>query len=79
MSADKSTTGYDYERGRTGCHEATIGNVAHTFMHDTSGHIAHYDVLGDDPDVHRLPIADDTFIGWNARGLAEKRRRWATA
>ena len=49
---------------------AAIGDVAHTFMHDMSGHITHHDACSD-PDATDC-VADDTFIGWNARGLAEK-------
>ena len=46
---------------------ATIGDVPYEFPHDTSGHIERYDCTDDDEDD-----VDDTFIDWNARGLAQK-------
>ena len=64
--ADKSTTGYEYEPGTNRLHEATIGDVEYRFTPDSSGHIERYACWEDCADV------DDTFIGWNARGLAEK-------
>ena len=47
---------------------ATIGGVAHTFTHDTSGHITGYDACSDN--TATCAAEDDTFIAWNARGLA---------
>ena len=70
MSADKSTTGYDYVSGTNRLFEATIGGVEYRFTPDSSGHITHYDACSD-PDVTDC-VVDDTFIEWNARGLAEK-------
>ena len=58
MSADKSTSGYDYASGTNRLSEAMIGNVAHEFMPDTSGHITHYDACSD-PDA--TPTARDSF------------------
>ena len=69
-------TGYDYDPdlGTNRLKAATIRNVAREFPHDTSGHIKRYACK--DPDesdeVDPCEGADDTFIGWNARGLAEK-------
>ena len=71
VSADDSVTNYLYPTTSNRLSEATIGRVAHhTFMHDSSGHITHYDACSD-PDVTDC-VADDAFIEWNARGLAEK-------
>ena len=72
--ADKSTTGYEYEPGTNRLSEATIGNVEYTFAPDTSGHIEAYACTDPDDTDEVDPCADvdDTFIGWNARGLAEK-------
>ena len=71
VSADDSVTNYLYPTTSNRLSEATIGRVAHhTFMHDSSAHITHYDA-GSDPDVTDC-VADDAFIEWNARGLAEK-------
>ena len=71
--ADKSTTGYEYEPGTNRLHEATIGDVEYRFTPDTSGHIERYACWDDDEDgVDDCADVDDTFIGWNARGLAEK-------
>ncbi len=47
---------------------ATIGDVAHTFMPDTSGHITHYDACSD-PDVTDC-VADDAFIGGNGEHVS---------
>ena len=73
-SADKSTTGYDYFPGTNRLREATIGDVDYTFAPDTSGHITHYACTDPDDTDQVDPCADvdDTFIDWNARGLAEK-------
>ena len=52
---------------------ATIGDVPYEFPHDTSGHIERYDCTDDDEDdVDDCAGVDDTFIDWNARGLAQK-------
>ena len=73
MSADKSTTGYEYEPGTNRLHEATIGDVEYRFTPDSSGHVERYACWDDDEDgVDDCADVDDTFIGWNARGLAEK-------
>ncbi len=74
VSADDSVTGYMYEPGTNRLTEATIGNVAHEFTHDTSGHIERYACKDpdDSDEVDPCVGADDTFIEWNARGLAEK-------
>ena len=69
-SADGGVTGYDYETGTNRLSEAVIGGVKHEFEHDTSGHIEKYDACADD--AKECAGAPDTFIGWNARGLAEK-------
>ena len=69
-------TGYDYDPdlGTNRLREATIGDVAREFPHDTSGHIERYACKDpDDTDeVDPCVGVDDTFIEWNARGLAEK-------
>ena len=71
--ADKSTTGYDYVPGTNRLHEATIGDVEYRFTPDSSGHIERYACWDDDEDgVDDCADVDDTFIEWNARGLAEK-------
>ena len=69
-SADGGVTGYDYDPGTNRLSEAVIGGVKHGFEHDASGHIKKYDACGDN--AKECAGADDTFIGWNARGLAEK-------
>ena len=69
-SAEDSVTGYDYVLGTNRLSEAMIGDVAHEFTPDASGHIEKYDACSDD--AKECAGADDTFIGWNARGLAEK-------
>ena len=52
---------------------ATIGDVPYEFPHDTSGRIERYDCTDDDEDdVDDCAGVDDTFIDWNARGLAQK-------
>ncbi|MDE0451526.1 MAG: hypothetical protein OXI90_07145 [Gammaproteobacteria bacterium] len=53
---------------------ATVGDVPYTFPHDTSGHIEQYECKDPDENDEVDPCADvdDTFIDWNARGLAEK-------
>ena len=69
-------TGYDYDPdlGTNRLKEATIGDVVREFPHDTSGHIERYACKDPDDTDQNDPCAgvDDTFIGWNARGLAEK-------
>ena len=69
-------TGYDYDPDlkTNWLKEATIGNVAREFPHDTSGHIERYACKDPDDSDEVDPCADvdDTFIEWNARGLAEK-------
>ena len=69
-------TGYDYDPdlGTNRLKEATIGDVVREFPHDTSGHIERYACKDpDDTDeVDPCDGVDDTFIEWNARGLAEK-------
>ena len=73
MSADKDTTGYEYEPGTNRLSEAMIGDVEYRFTPDSSGHIEQYACWDDDEDgVDDCADVDDTFIGWNARGLAEK-------
>lgn len=44
--------------------------MASAFTRDTSGHITAYDACSDNGDD--CADADDTFIEWNARGLAEQ-------
>ena len=68
-SADGGVTGYDYPTTSNWLSSAAIGGVKHGFEHDTSGHIKKYDACGDN--AKTCDGADDTFIGWNARGLAE--------
>ena len=52
---------------------ATIGDVPYEFPHDTSGHIEQYACTDDDEDDENdCAGVDDTFIDWNARGLAQK-------
>ena len=47
--------------------------MEYRFTPDTSGHIERYACWDDDEDgVDDCADVDDTFIGWNARGLAEK-------
>ena len=69
-------TGYDYDPDleTNRLKGATIGNVAREFPHDTSGHIERYACNDpDDSDEHDpCDGVDDTFIEWNARGLAER-------
>ncbi len=69
-------TGYDYDPDleTNRLKGATIGNVAREFPHDTSGHIERYACNDPDEDDEVDPCdgVDDTFIEWNARGLAEK-------
>ena len=73
VSADKDTTGYEYEPGTNRLSEAMIGDVEYRFTPDSSGHIEQYACWDDDEDgVDDCADVDDTFIGWNARGLAEK-------
>ena len=73
VSADKDTTGYEYEPGTNRLSEAMIGDVEYRFTPDSSGHIERYACWDDDEDgVDDCADVDDTFIEWNARGLAEK-------
>ena len=74
VAADDDTTGYDYYAGTNRLREATIGNVEYEFPHDTSGHIEQYECTDpdDSDEVDPCDGVDDTFIDWNARGLAEK-------
>ena len=73
VSADKSATGYEYVSGTNRLSEATIGDVEYRFTPDSSGHIEQYACWDDDEDgVDDCADVDDTFIEWNARGLAEK-------
>ena len=74
VSADKDTTGYDYDPGTNRLSEARIGDVPYEFPHDTSGHIERYECTDpdDSDDVDPCAGVEDTFIEWNARGLAEK-------
>ena len=69
-------TGYDYDPdlATNRLRGATIDNVARGFPHDTSGHIERYacNDPDDSDDVDPCDGVDDTFIEWNARGLAEK-------
>ncbi len=69
-------TGYDYDPdlGTNRLREAMIGDVAREFPHDTSGHIERYACKDPDDTDQNDPCAgvEDTFIDWNARGLAEK-------
>ena len=69
-------TGYDYDPDlkTNWLKEATIGDVAREFPHDTSGHIERYACKDpdDSDEVDPCDGVDDTFIDWNARGLAEK-------
>ena len=48
--------------------------MAREFPHDTSGHIERYACKDPDDSDQNDPCAgvEDTFIDWNARGLAEK-------
>ena len=65
---DDAATGYAYAAASNRLASADIGGVAHRFAHDAGGRITHYDACGGAADC----AADDTFIDWNARGLAEK-------
>ncbi len=73
-SADDSVTGYDYPTTTNRLSSAIIGGAKHAFTHDASGHIEAYACADPDDTDEVDPCAgvDDTFIGWNARGLAEK-------
>ena len=65
---------YDPDLETNRLREATIGDVAREFPHDTSGHIERYACKDPNENDERDPCdgVDDTFIDWNARGLAEK-------
>ena len=69
VSADDDVTNV-YPTTTNRLTSATIGEVEYTFPHDTSGHIEQYACTDDDMDD--CAGVDDTFIDWNARGLAEK-------
>ena len=74
VSGDEDTTGYDYYSGTNRLKEATVGGVEYGFTPDSSGHIERYACTDPDENDEVDPCADvdDTFIEWNARGLAEK-------
>ena len=69
-SADGGVTGYDYVSGTNHLYEAVIGGVGHKFAHDPSGHIEKYGACGEN--AKECAGADDTFIEWSTRGLAEQ-------
>ena len=73
VSADDSVTNA-YPETSNWLSSATIGDVPYEFPHDTSGHIERYECKDPDDSDEVDPCADveDTFIDWNARGLAEK-------
>ena len=73
VSADDSVTNV-YPETSNWLTSATIGEVPYTFPHDTSGHIEQYacEDLDDSDEDDECDGVDDTFIEWNARGLAEK-------
>ena len=73
VSADDDTTNV-YPTTSNRLTSATVGDVPYTFGHDTSGHIEQYACTDPDDSDEVDPCADvdDTFIDWNARGLAEK-------
>ena len=72
VSADDDVTNV-YPTTSNWLTSATIGDVPYTFPHDTSGHIEQYACTDDDmDDMDDCADVDDTFIDWNARGLAEK-------
>ncbi len=67
-------TGYAYPTTTNRLSSAIIGGAKHAFAHDASGHIEAYACADPDDTDEVDPCAevDGTFIGWNARGLAEK-------
>ena len=67
-SGDIETTGYSYPTTSNRLTSATLDDVAYRFTHDTSGHITGYDACSDN--TATCAADDDTFIEWNARGLA---------
>ena len=73
VSADDDTTNV-YPETSNRLTSATVGDVPYRFPHDTSGHIEQYACTDPDDNDENDPCADvdDTFIEWNARGLAEK-------
>ena len=73
VSADDNVTNV-YPTTSNRLTSATIGDVPYEFPHDTSGHIEQYECTDpdDSDDVDPCAGVDDTFIEWNARGLAEK-------
>ncbi|MDE0451529.1 MAG: colicin E5-related ribonuclease [Gammaproteobacteria bacterium] len=73
VSADDDVTSV-YPETSNRLTSATVGDVPYTFPHDTSGHIEQYECKDPDENDEVDPCADvdDTFIDWNARGLAEK-------
>ena len=73
VTADIDVTSYALASGSNRLSSAVIEDVenervAHNFMYDSSGHITHYDACSDG--AAACADADDTFIEWNARGLA---------
>ena len=72
VSSDDSVTN-TYPKTSNWLSRTTIGDVEYRFTPDTSGHIERYACWDDDEDgVDDCADVDDTFIEWNARGLAEK-------
>ena len=72
VSSDDSVTN-TYPKTSNRLSRTTIGDVEYRFTPDTSGHIERYACWDDDEDgVDDCADVDDTFIEWNARGLAEK-------
>ena len=73
-SADDSVTDYAYPTTTNWLSSAIIGGAKHALTHDASGHIEAYACADPDDTDEVDPCAgvDDTFIEWNARGLAEK-------
>ena len=73
VSGDDSVTSV-YPETSNRLASAAIGDVPYTFPHDTSGHIEEYACTDPDDgdDIDPCAGVDDTFIEWNARGLAEK-------
>ena len=73
VSGDADVTDYAYPTtsdrfASATLNDATLDAVEYEFTHDTSGHIEEYDVCSDS--AATCADEDDTFIAWNARGLA---------
>ena len=73
VTADIDVTSYALASGSNRLSSAVIEDVenervTHNFIYDSSGHITHYDACSDG--AAACADADDTFIEWNARGLA---------